>query len=89
MREEIDRVDRLIVDLLKERTDYIRQAGLIKAGRDTVRDPWRIEDVITKVRSHVGKNPHEADLIECVYRHLIEQSIAYEFEVYDGRKEDA
>ena len=32
VREEIDRVDRLIVDLLAERTDYIRQAGLIKAG---------------------------------------------------------
>lgn len=83
LRAEIDRVDRLIVPLLLERIGYIAQAGHIKADRDTVRDNWRIEDVVGKVRAEAEKLGGDADYLETIYRHLIEYSINHEFDVWD------
>ncbi len=83
VRTEIDRVDRLIVPLLLERLTYIAQAGHIKGDRDTVRDEWRIEDVVSKVKAEAEKRSGNADYIEDIYRHLIEWSIAHEFIVWD------
>lgn len=83
VREEIDRVDRLIVPLLLERLGYIAQAGHIKPDREAVRDEWRIEDVVSKAKETAqGLNGNEA-YIEDIYRHLIEWSIAHEFTVWD------
>ncbi|WP_420429273.1 chorismate mutase [Kordiimonas sp.] len=83
VRAEIDRVDRLIVPLLLERLTYIAQAGHIKGDRDTVRDQWRIEDVVSKVKAEAEKLDGNTGYIEDIYRHLIEWSIAHEFVVWD------
>lgn len=87
VREEIDRVDRLIVPLLLERIGYIAQAGHIKADRDAVRDEWRIEDVVSKVKAEASKSGGDLAYIESVYRYLIDYSINHEFEVWDDRFE--
>jgi len=84
VREEIDRVDRLIVPLLLERLGYIAQAGHIKQDRDTVRDEWRIEDVVTKAKAAARAQGGNEGYIEDIFRHLIEWSIAHEFTVWDG-----
>jgi len=86
VRGEIDRLDRIIVPLLLERLHYIAEAGQIKPSRDAVRDNWRIEDVVDKARSTAESEGGNSDFIEAIYRELIEQSIAYEFTVFDGRK---
>ena len=83
VRAEIDRVDEAIVDLLHERLGYIQQAGHIKADRETVRDNWRVEDVVAKVRSRMEANGGNSQMIEDVYRFLIEWSINHEFDVFD------
>lgn len=83
VRAEIDRVDRLIVPLLLERVGYIAAAGEIKPDRNTVRDAWRIEDVIAKVKATAESQGGNADYIEDIYRHLIEWSINHEFDVWD------
>ena len=83
VRAEIDRVDQLIVPLLLERVGYIAQAGHIKQTRDTVRDPWRVEDVISKVKTAAAAAGDDSTYIEDIYRHLIEWSIAHEFVVWD------
>lgn len=83
VREEIDRVDRLIVPLLLERLTYIAQAGHIKSDRATVRDPWRIEDVVNKAKSSAAVMGGNQVYIEDIYRHLIEWSINHEFVVWD------
>lgn len=87
VREEIDRVDRLIVPLLLERIEYIAQAGHIKADRDAVRDEWRIEDVVSKVKAEAAKSGGDLAYIESVYRFLIDYSINHEFDVWDGQFE--
>ena len=83
LRAEIDRVDRLIVPLLLERIGLITQAGHIKTDRGTVRDNWRVEDVVSKVIAEAKKQGDDADYIEAIYRHLIEYSINHEFDVWD------
>ena len=85
VREEIDRVDRLIVPLLLERIEYIAQAGQIKTDRDTVRDEWRIEDVVSKVKAEAAKSGGDTAYIESVYRFLIDYSINHEFDAWDDR----
>jgi len=84
LRDEIDRVDRLIVPLLLERIQLIAQAGHIKTDRNTVRDDWRIEDVVSKVKAEASKYEGDTDYIETVYRYLIEYSINHEFDVWDA-----
>ncbi len=83
VREEIDRVDRLLVPLLLERLEYIEQAGHIKVDRDTVRDEWRVEDVVSKVKAEAEKKNGDQSYIEAIYRHLINYSINHEFDVWD------
>ncbi len=84
LRDEIDRVDRLIVPLLLERIQLIAQAGHLKTDRDTVRDDWRIDDVVSKVKAEALKQGGDADYIETLYRFLIEYSINHEFDVWDA-----
>ncbi len=83
VREEIDRVDRLIVPLLIERLGYIAQAGHIKADRGAVRDNWRVEDVVSKAKKTAAELKGNEAYIEDIYRHLIEWSINHEFGVWD------
>lgn len=83
VRTEIDRVDREIVPLLVERLDYIRQAGTIKPDRDTVRDNWRIEDVVSKCMATAKSEGGNEKMIEDIYRFIIEWSIAHEYTVWD------
>ncbi len=83
VREEIDRVDQLIVPLLLERLEYIKQAGHIKQDRDVVRDEWRVEDVVSKAKASAARNDGNQEYINDIYRHLIEWSINHEFGVWD------
>ncbi|WP_417448887.1 chorismate mutase [Kordiimonas sp.] len=89
VRAEIDRVDRLLVPLLLERLEYIKQAGHIKPERDAVRDEWRIEDVVRKARAVAADQAGDTKYIEDIYRHLIDWSIAHEFDIWDAANRKA
>jgi len=88
VRQEIDRVDRELVPLLLERLSYIHQAGEIKADRNTVRDDWRINDVVSKAKAVAREEGGNTDYIETIYRHLIELSIQYEYGVWDAQNNE-
>ncbi|MFC7291833.1 chorismate mutase [Hirschia litorea] len=86
VRYEIDRLDRLLVEIIAERTTYIKAASRIKPDRDMVVDHPRIEDVVSKVLAHAPQHNLPKEIAEPVWRLLIERSIAYEFEAYDALK---
>ena len=88
VRYEIDRIDQLIVELLAERQGYIEAAGRIKPNRGDVRDPARIEDVVSKVVAAAEKAGLSPKIAEPVWRTLIDRCIAHEFEVFDDRARD-
>lgn len=87
VRAEVDRLDREIVRLLAEREQRIADAGRIKPTRNVVRDEDRIEDVVTKIRRESQAHGANPDLIEAIYRDMMERFIAHEFKLWDANRE--
>ncbi len=83
VRYEIDRIDRVLVEILAERQSFMDAAARIKPKRDQVRDEARIEDVVAKVLAECPKHGLAPEIAEPVWRLLIERCIAYEFEAFD------
>jgi len=86
LREEIDQLDRKLVELLSIRQGYMEQAAHIKQDKNLVRDEARIEDVVSKVISHARKVGAHPALVEKLFRDMIEWCITYEMGVFDSRK---
>lgn len=85
LRAAIDALDARLVALLAVRQAYIERAAQLKTGRDKVRDPARIEEVVSKVVAEGRKAGLSADIAEPVWRALIEASIKHEFDAFDKR----
>ncbi len=83
VREGVDALDRELVALIAERARYMEAAARIKPSRDVVRDEWRINDVLSKVKTEAERVGLSVDIAEPVWRELVERSIAYEFTVWD------
>ncbi|WP_213272042.1 chorismate mutase [Hyphomonas sp.] len=84
VRYEIDRIDRLLVEILAERQSFMDAAARIKGPRAAVHDRPRIEDVVAKVKAECLKHGLSPAIAEPVWRTLIDRCIAYEFESYDA-----
>ena len=80
VRENIDRLDREIVRMIAERSYYVMQAAKFKTTKGDVKAPKRVEEVISKVRYLAAEKGLDPDMIEDVYRIMIEYFINYEME---------
>jgi len=78
VRDNIDRLDEVIVGLLAERIDYVLQAAQFKETRGDVRIPSRIEFIVDRVRIFAEENGMDSDMAESIFRHIMEESIARE-----------
>jgi isochorismate pyruvate lyase len=79
LRAEIDRIDEALVRLFGERAAYIDRAVELKAELDLpARIETRIEEVVANVRRHAVKHGLPPDLVEKLWRRLIDWSIARE-----------
>lgn len=71
VRNNIDHIDQQIVSLIARRGTYVKQAAKFKNNEAEVQAPNRVSQVITKVRNlslELGANP---DIVEKVYREMI------------------
>ena len=78
VRAHIDALDDILVPLLVTRTGYMTQAARLKANPDQVRDEARIQAIVERVRAHAEREGGQPDVMEAIYRSLMEASIAYE-----------
>lgn len=79
IRAEIDRLDEDLVRLFAERAGYIDRAAEIKAEADLpARIDDRVEQVVQNVRRHAETYGLPPDLVEKLWRRLIDWSIARE-----------
>jgi len=78
IRSTIDRLDEAIADLLGQRADLVRQAAGFKDSEAAVVVPERIEDIIVKVRAVASRGGADADLLEALYRAIINVYIDFE-----------
>jgi chorismate mutase/prephenate dehydratase len=79
LRQQIDKLDRRIVELLNERAELAREAGLAKTalGRRAIRDGDREREVLLRVTmANQGPLP-QADLL-ALYRRLMAATRALE-----------
>ena len=79
IRAEIDRVDEDLVRLFAERATYIDRAVVVKTGINMpARITSRVEEVVANVRGHAATYGLPPDLVEKLWRRLIDWSIARE-----------
>lgn len=78
VREKIDQLDQELIELIATRQYYVDQAVRFKHSVEEVQSPERVQLVINKVRQKAidaGTNP---DLVEMLYREMIQHFIQRE-----------
>ena len=80
VRAEIDRIDQALVDLIGERFSYVDRAWQLKRSPAEARVPWRIQQVIDKVRTRAAEKNLPPELAEALWRQMIGWFIQYEEE---------
>lgn len=88
VRANIDRIDREIVKLIAERGQFVEQAAIFKNDEAVIREPNRIKVVIQNVRTHALEFGVDADIVEGVYRTMIDEFIDFELKEYRKIIED-
>jgi isochorismate pyruvate lyase len=80
VRTEIDRIDRALIDLIGERFEYVDRAWQLKNSPAEARVPWRIQQVIDKVKTRAREKHLPPELVEALWRQMIGWFIQYEEE---------
>jgi len=80
VREEIDRIDARLVELIGERFEYVDRAWQLKNSPADATVPWRIEQVIERVRKKAEQKGIPPRLVEALWRQMIGWFIQYEQE---------
>ncbi|OTG64309.1 chorismate mutase [Acinetobacter silvestris] len=78
VREKIDAIDQALIEIIATRQFYVDQAVRFKRTAEEVQSPERVQQVINKVRQKaidLGTNP---DLVEHLYREMIQHFIQRE-----------
>jgi isochorismate pyruvate lyase len=87
VREEIDRIDAALVDLIGERFGYVDRAWQLKQSPAEARVPWRIQQVIDRVRARAAEQGLPPELAEALWRQMIGWFIQYEEEKLRAQSE--
>lgn len=91
IRAEIDRLDEELVARFADRAAFIDRAAVLKSALDLpARIDGRVEQVVANVRAHAAARGLPPDLVEKLWRRLIDWSIAREESVLgpDGLRKD-
>ena len=78
IRSRIDELDRELVGLLARREELVRQAAPLKSDAQAVRAPDRVAQVVARVRRLASEAGADPDLIERIYRGMIQAFIGME-----------
>ena len=77
-REKIDQIDVALIELIASRQFYVDQAARFKRTAQDVQAPERVEEVIKKVRAAAVEQGTDPDLVESIYREMIQHFIRRE-----------
>lgn len=88
VRENIDRIDDEIIQLIAERGIYVIQASNFKKDEEGVKDTARVEKVIQKVRAKAQEYGANQDMVEALYREMISRFVNMEMKEFQEKRED-
>jgi isochorismate pyruvate lyase len=80
VRAEIDRIDLALVDIIAERFAYVDRAWQLKSNPGEAFVPWRIQQVIDRVRARAKQKGLPPELTEALWRQMIGWFVQYEEE---------
>ena len=78
VRAEIDRLDAELVALMAERFSYVDRAWTFKKTPADATVPWRIQQVVDKVKAHAEDTNLPPEMVEALWRQMIGWFIQYE-----------
>ena len=87
VRVEIDRIDEALVELMAERFTYVDRAWQLKNSPDEAVVPWRIQQVVDKVKVQAEAKGLPPELAESLWRQMIGWFIQYEEEQLEEAKD--
>lgn len=77
-REKIDAIDTALIEMIATRQFYVDQVVRFKKSIQDVQSPERVEQIIQKVRAQAVELGIDPDLVEQLYRAMIQQFIQRE-----------
>ena len=78
VRNEIDKIDLKIVDLMAARNNYIKQLAHFKDSVEKIKEESRIDAVINRVRAHGIEQGLSPNLIEEIFHIMIDNMVETE-----------
>ncbi len=86
VRENIDSIDKQIVSLIAQRGVFVKQAVKFKKDTNDVKAPKRVEEVISKVKNLAKIAGANEEVIENIYRTMIDSFINVEMNEFEYLK---
>jgi len=83
IREAIDEIDHEIVGAIGRRFEYVKAIMRFKSTADDVRAPQRYQAVLQQRRDWAAEVGLDEDVIEQLYRDLVDYFIAHEMTVLE------
>jgi isochorismate pyruvate lyase len=87
IRNEIDRLDREIITLLGNRFAYVKAAAKFKIDETSVKAPERFNSMLQQRRSWAEKENLNPDIIEKMYRDLVNYFISEELQDWESHNQ--
>lgn len=78
VRQGVNALDDILVPLLVQRSGFMTQAARVKNDAQLVRDEGRIQAIVDRVRERAVAEGGSPELMEQLYRSMMELFIAYE-----------
>ena len=78
VRDEIDKIDEKLVELISERSHLIRQAAAFKESVDEVKAEDRIDDIMQRVRKKAIALDINPNMISDLFRIMIDEMVETE-----------
>lgn len=86
VRENINQIDEEIVKLIAKRWYFVKQAAKFKKDTADVKAPKRVEEVISKVKNLAKTNGANEEVVENIYRTMIDSFINAEMNEFEHLK---
>ena len=86
VRNNINNIDEQIVKLIAQRSEFVKQAAKFKKDSDDVKAPERVEEVINKVKDLAKSTSANEEILENVYRTMINSFIKAEMKEFEKLK---
>ena len=86
LRKDLDILDEELLKIISKRFKFIEQAAIIKNDASEIRDIERIEEIIIRLKGLAKKYDINSDIVEKLWRFIIDLSIEYEKEIFNQKK---